>query len=1841
MADVSTTKVVLSNRKLVIEVGETVNIGVTFVPEDAEDRHILWKTDSTQRVRVDQEGNVTGLRFGETYVNAVLDNGFWQYCHVKVLNSRVKATGVTLPVYDLVLQKGDLYQLIPTILPDDASNKEFQWSFENDGDTTVVTVNRDSGMVMAHNYGTARAIVTTEDGHYQAVCNITVPRPVKVTGVSLNASKIYLSEGATFQLEPTVLPEDATNKSVTWSKTKGSTSARVFTSGLVKAVSPGSTKVYVTTVDGKYRAQCEVIVVKGSTPDTPEEDDETEPIPGGDDAPTPVPDPDSGEGSETNPDDDPDSQDTPTPGPTPSEDEEPSDDVDYIYRIDYDGEHFTPTLLYKGNLGFDTRHPIESVVYYETEEIQKIYWVDGQNPLRFLNFMATEEERANWDDTYFDSNRPAEFSVKVNVSKDNSGNPRPNGVVQYLMTYYNKHGQETGYVWVSDLVYLSPFDHGGTADDTNSNKVTLEFTNLDTSFDHFRVYSVFRSSYDGAVVSYLVGDAETNGGYATVIDDGAHLVAQDASRLMYLGSQPVIASTLTHKDQTLFLGDLLSVGHDYSAIEQAIKNSMYDPATGISTKIVFGYSSGEDNIPYIENESIYPYENQLRYSSSKITTFKGGEKYRFAIKFQLRDGTESPAFWIGDKENHLYPVIDNNTHTIKRAIAKCTLSDEVIEAIKNDDRLEIQTVQLCIAEATYADRSVKAQGILNPTMFNTWDRYNNRIYSVPSWISRPRGSRYANRHFKPVDNATVSTGEISCNWWEQSKGAPRPFYRYKSDGTYDYEYPAMGDYDYIMISYNLILVGAFVEYSLTSMAAILRIKMKPGGDENVARSYLFSTESIPGALETEVEIANTEDCVITCYVTPTFTSRSSAYGVVCDDNHARLADYFKRVLGMTEATDNVVALEQFRNWVGTLNHGIVSVPRAKCFTVEGNQDGFNDWIGCWNNGSSSPSINRWHKSESYIETDGGAYVPSFYTKQYMFVDENVITLNSPEFDYEAVDIDSNDGLKLRVIGAARITAGLSDYTVLASHGKKPGENLVQDRFMWASTFGNPDGLLSWPLWEDRNLDLVTKDEQGHDISEDEIPPVEERTSENYTWGGAERRYWLHMWEKAGNITGYFDPDENEYGYLRQKVFANMKFSYDTVYAQWGKQREYSLDDLRLYNHVSSQYMFVGVAGEKKYYNGNVQMSLLGPNKFKYPIPYSIGVQDVNLPTEAHEQNDAEQAYLYTNEPVSLEYRSTPHAILSLPSGGTGVYNQTVLPYLFNSDKANDVLPQPDSTYSDCKLPWLDQTTFASYSITEEQLDLNGKIAEGDKYVLIGELYQEYPSGGDTRYGGITDAAIQNCRFISAGPQFLLSNMSVGSTNVIIANQGDTYFQRWDCLKTKPYSTGAVNGVIDITSAMVETHINIDGRTDLQRGIDKIASIDAEKFGSLNTVYSQPNNYRIQRDLDDDFNTDVYRSSLTWTLEKHDAEAVDEWTHITLASSLKLDGDKGVCRALRRFNNSIVAFQDRGISEVLFNSRTQLSTTDGVPIEIANSGKVDGKRYISNKYGCTNKWSIAEGKSGLYFVDNINKAFCAIKTSQTGRFGIDSMSEKLGFGVWFKDANQIDPWTPEEFNNIVSFYDKVKSDVYLVRNSDDEMPCLVFNETLGTFTSFYDYRSVPMMVNVEDRFVSYNYHSLWLQNEGLYGDFFGEQKDFWIQYRITPEPYSDKIWTNIDYRADFYEVLNSAGESVIPEEYLINGDKYGSMSDTYKENETFSTYRMWNEYQTTGDVPFRPGNAVRNPVEKKFRIWRLAVPRAVKNDTNRFGLDRIRNPWVNLLFKKTGNDGKNLMQLHDIVVRYFE
>jgi endo-1,4-beta-D-glucanase Y len=174
----------------------------------------------------------------------------------------IAVTSVSVSPTAVSLNTGQTRQLIPTILPTNATNKNVTYTSSNAG---IASVNA-AGLVSAVAAGSATITVRTVDGNKTATTNITVTtvtNPVAVASVSIAPTAVSLSTGQTRQLTPTVLPSNATNKSVSYSSSNASI-ASVNASGLVRAVAVGNATITVKTVDGNKTATATITVTTGT-----------------------------------------------------------------------------------------------------------------------------------------------------------------------------------------------------------------------------------------------------------------------------------------------------------------------------------------------------------------------------------------------------------------------------------------------------------------------------------------------------------------------------------------------------------------------------------------------------------------------------------------------------------------------------------------------------------------------------------------------------------------------------------------------------------------------------------------------------------------------------------------------------------------------------------------------------------------------------------------------------------------------------------------------------------------------------------------------------------------------------------------------------------------------------------------------------------------------------------------------------------------------------------------------------------------------------------------------------------------------------------------------------------------------------------------------------------------------------------------------------------------------------------------------------------------------------------------------------------------------------------------
>jgi uncharacterized protein YjdB len=236
--------------------GKTAQISVVVLPEDADDKSYTLSSSNPNVVSVNKDGLLTAVSSGEAKIFAVLgiDNSIIDTCFIKVYQP---VTAISLNTTSKDVKVGDTFNLVATISPADADNKNVIWSSEDDELAIVV-----DGKVTALKPGVVRICAKSEyDNQISAFCEVTITQPV--TGITLNYKTVELHKiGETIQLVATVLPEDASNKEVRW--VSSNESVCMVANGTVVAVGYGTSVIIATTVDGNYMATCTVTVVEGA-----------------------------------------------------------------------------------------------------------------------------------------------------------------------------------------------------------------------------------------------------------------------------------------------------------------------------------------------------------------------------------------------------------------------------------------------------------------------------------------------------------------------------------------------------------------------------------------------------------------------------------------------------------------------------------------------------------------------------------------------------------------------------------------------------------------------------------------------------------------------------------------------------------------------------------------------------------------------------------------------------------------------------------------------------------------------------------------------------------------------------------------------------------------------------------------------------------------------------------------------------------------------------------------------------------------------------------------------------------------------------------------------------------------------------------------------------------------------------------------------------------------------------------------------------------------------------------------------------------------------------------------
>lgn len=1372
---------------------------------------------------------------------------------------------------------------------------------------------------------------------------------------------------------------------------------------------------------------------------------------------------------------------------------------DYIYRVsEFTSDSAFVTLLYNGNLNFSS--PIETLGVFEKEDVQKVYWIDDNNQPRMINVASPDSIIAGLN-TQFDFVQELQLNENISISRlDNDGMFSP-GTIQYAFSYYKLYGQQSNIFYTTPLHYTSFPDRAGGPDDKVQNVFKIDIDNVDTNFEYLRIYSIHRTSLDAIPTVKRLVDLDISKAVdnkLTFFDSGMIGDTINPAELLYIGGEDIIAKAMASKDNHLFLGNI-TIRRKF--ISDPIKESLKSSITFFPVAI---------NLPSKLGLSTNYYDYYTNFNSTP--GFKVGEHYRLGIQFQHKNGKWSEPLIIGDSD-YIVPTSARNLLAYNKKISILGSIDisNYYDSLISDGYVRYREV--CVFPGAM-DKLVFAQGILNPTVYNSSDRETGTPFAMSSWFFRPNiqdtlggatGNFYEFRHNHQL------TGEIQ-NQYEFSND-PSLIERYYVEDYTLHNSVDTGDRFFVDQSI-LTFHSPDIEFNTTldSLDSI-RLNLRLIGIANLGASVCAckietSSPSISRNLKhNRVQIFGKSKLTSDAGDKPSFVWPDGRVGIDSEGNYVEVPQYrYAYLIYPWQKT-------------GSLNNDIIR-PAEQGETTSLLKT------------KKISSLKFFHNIE-YLEDDYEMPVNEIS----LFSDDQLSLLKIPYYD--AID-------KLRVVSyygnVDTVCEALHTKSVAtASGGVYYPTEFTRDENTHEYNFSVPDEegyITSSRIKYKSTKHLVfslTKAEDGR------IRILPRLGDTQPLPNNLSLPFWFGEHAPTTNPNIYTEPNEDGYS-VRKLLYLGTETK-----------------ETFIQNHPE-------LLTQDNVNKGGIYMRRVIENGVTKYIMYTVNTGHNGM-TEYHNSAKIIYMYFYPNQGGNSTAFSTDR-------NTTNEYYVPGFPSDYNGP----------TNFID------DSTPATSNYIAQDEIE---DIETDYPYLWVAEVYRE--PNEEIDFGGRNADAYQSNLWLPAGePKPLASTLNLRFEH------GDTWYQRYDCLKTFPFTREDENSIIEIGSFLCESRINLNGRYDRNRGLEDNTAIDNTNFNLFNTVYNQSNNFFNYRILPDRFyKTNTFPNQVTWSLEKLAAQEIDTWTKITLANTLDVDGEFGSINGLHTFNNEVFYFQDKAIGKLSFNPRVLINATDGVPIEIGNSKKMEGKVVISDKIGCTNKWSICNTTRGLFFLDSSNKTLYSYGDKLT------SVSDVLLMDNWFKHKGN--------FDSERTYYDSKYQDLYLIWNDE----CLVFNDLMGKFTSFMDYGGSNALFSIDGYPYLFknknNAVDTYSMFSGNYNYFFDGPRSYSFSFISNANSALDKIFSTIDVEADF---KNSATDTVMYDDF-------------------FDTLRVSNEYQDTGECNLSSSTTyIKADAKKKFRMWHVTIPRDHGNN-----IDRIRNTWAKISFSKSGNNNRR-MELHNINVRYF-
>ena len=199
-----------------------------------------------------------GKQSNDKWDKVILENGIIGYISSSYVDiyKQPEIEKIEINFTDKVILKGEKKKLNIKIYPEEAKNNKVSYISSN---PEIITVD-DEGYMQAIRSGKSKIIVKSNENNVSSEIDLEVYS--KVTDISLDQSKIYLTKDNTFKINAFIAPDDANNKNIIYESLNNDI-AKVDTLGNITGVNIGETTIIAKSEENpNIRKEVLVIVVR-------------------------------------------------------------------------------------------------------------------------------------------------------------------------------------------------------------------------------------------------------------------------------------------------------------------------------------------------------------------------------------------------------------------------------------------------------------------------------------------------------------------------------------------------------------------------------------------------------------------------------------------------------------------------------------------------------------------------------------------------------------------------------------------------------------------------------------------------------------------------------------------------------------------------------------------------------------------------------------------------------------------------------------------------------------------------------------------------------------------------------------------------------------------------------------------------------------------------------------------------------------------------------------------------------------------------------------------------------------------------------------------------------------------------------------------------------------------------------------------------------------------------------------------------------------------------------------------------------------------------------------------